>query len=136
MLGLGGLLPFVLLSGVLIYGGNSTIAYATIVLALNAYSATILAFLGGIRWGFGLRPTGHQRHELILSVLPSLAGWVLVMVSAPYAFAGFALSFAAQGAWDLISVRRGKLPSWFGRLRLVLTLVVVICHTGVFLRTF
>ncbi|MDY8109565.1 DUF3429 domain-containing protein [Fulvimarina sp. 2208YS6-2-32] len=136
VLGLGGLVPFVLISGLLVYGGTETIAYGTVVLALTAYSASILAFLGGIRWGLGLRPRPHQAHELLLSVLPSLAGWVLVLVPAPYVFAGFAACFALQGGWDLNSARRGKLPPWFARLRLVLTIVVVLCHTAVFVRTF
>ncbi|WP_158555153.1 DUF3429 domain-containing protein [Fulvimarina endophytica] len=135
-LGLGGLVPFVLLSALLAYGGRQTIGFDTVSLAFSAYSASILAFLGGIRWGVGLRPAAHQRHELILSVLPSIAGWLLVLVPAPYAFAGFAVCFALQGGWDLNSARRGKLPSWFARLRLVLTLVVVLCQIAVFVRTF
>lgn len=136
-LGLGGLLPFVLLSGLLVYGGTSTIAFGVVTLALTAYSASILSFLGGIRWGFGLADeTDHRKRDLVLSVLPSLAGWGLVLAPAPYSFAGFAVCFALQGLWDFVSVRRRKLPAWFGRLRLVLTVVVVSCQALVFVRTF
>ncbi|MEN3791342.1 DUF3429 domain-containing protein [Fulvimarina sp. MAC3] len=136
-LGLGGLVPFVLLSGLLAYGGTSTIAFGVVTLALAAYSAAILSFLGGIRWGLGLRrdATNPQR-DLILSVLPSLMGWALVLVPVPYAFAGFAVSFALQGIWDFASARMRKLPAWFARLRLVLTVVVVCCQLLVFFRTF
>ncbi|MER0238064.1 DUF3429 domain-containing protein [Fulvimarina sp. MAC8] len=137
ILGLGGLLPFVFLAGLLAYGGTSTIAFGTVTLAFTAYSAAILSFLGGIRWGLGMRPASHhQKRELILSVVPSLAGWVLVLIPSPYVFAGFAICFAAHGGWDLNSVRRRKLPQWFGRLRLVLTVVVVLCQVLVFFRTF
>lgn len=136
LLGLGGLMPFVLLSGLLVYGGTETIAFATVVLALAAYSAAILSFLGGIRWGAALRPVPRQRTQLAFSVLPSLAAWVLVLVPAPFVFAGFALCFALQGAWDIVAARRRRLPAWFGTLRIGLTLVVVICHVAVFVRTF
>ncbi|MCK5931824.1 MAG: DUF3429 domain-containing protein [Fulvimarina manganoxydans] len=135
-LGLGGLIPFALLTAIIAYGGTSTIALPTITLALGAYSAAILSFLGGIRWGLAIAPNPRsQRHDLILSVLPSLLAWVLTLVPAPWIFAGFAGGFALQGAWDFVSARRGHIPPWFARLRLTLTIVVTLCQVLAFLRS-
>ncbi len=135
-LGVLGLVPFVLMAVIFAYAGRSFIAYPMLVLAFSGYSATILAFLGGLRWGIGMVSRAHRRRVLILSVLPSLAGWILLFVPSPWIFAGFAAAFALQGAWDILAARRRELPPWFGRLRLVLTAVVVLCQLVAFAATF
>jgi hypothetical protein len=135
-LGLGGLVPFVALTAVLVYAGREFIAFSTLALAFTAYSAVILSFLGGIRWGASLMTGIRGRGTLLLSVVPSILAWILVLVPAPWCFAGFALAFLAQGAWDLAAIGRGQLPPEFGRLRLVLTAVVVLCQVAAFFSTF
>ncbi|HEY9055537.1 MAG TPA: DUF3429 domain-containing protein [Aurantimonas sp.] len=135
-LGLLGLIPFVLMAVIFAYAGRFFIAYPMLVLAFSGYSATILAFLGGIRWGLGMASRAHRRRLLILSVLPSLGGWILLFAPSPWVFAGFALAFALQGAWDLLAARQRELPAWFGRLRLVLTTVVVLCQIVAFAATY
>ncbi|ORE90163.1 DUF3429 domain-containing protein [Aurantimonas sp. 22II-16-19i] len=134
-LALFGLVPFVVMAGLLAYAGREFIAFPMLVLAFSGYSATILAFLGGIRWGYALSP-GHQAiGTLVLSVLPSLFGWALLFVPSPWVFAGFAAGFALTGVWDGIAARRGALPGWFGRLRLVLAASVTLCQIVAFLAT-
>ena len=134
-LGLLGLVPFVVMAGLLFYAGRDFIAFPSLILALSGYSATILAFLGGIRWGSGVVLGNHEPRTLILSVLPALLAWVLLFVPSPWMFAGFALAFAALGAWDLVGARGRSLPTWFGKLRLVLTVVVVACQVVAFFST-
>ncbi len=134
-LGLAGLLPFVIMTGLLAYAGREFIAYPQLVLGLSGYSATILAFLGGIRWGFSLAPAHQAIGTLVASVLPSLLGWALLFVPSPWAFAGFGAGFALTGLWDVLAARRGKLPGWFGRLRLVLSSVVTLCQIVAFVST-
>ncbi|WP_370194760.1 MULTISPECIES: DUF3429 domain-containing protein [Alphaproteobacteria] len=136
ILGLAGLIPFVAMTAALAYAGRAFIAYPQLVLALSGYSATILAFLGGIRWGAALWRDHGQRHILVLSVLASLVGWALLFVPTPWMFAGFAIAFALVGVWDVLAARRRTLPDWFGRLRLVLTIVVVLCQLVAFASTF
>ena len=136
ILGLAGLIPFVAMTAALAYAGRAFIAYPQLVLALSGYSATILAFLGGIRWGAALWRDEGQRHILVLSVLASLVGWALLFVPTPWMFAGFAVAFALVGVWDVLAARHRALPDWFGRLRLVLTIVVVLCQLVAFASTF
>ncbi len=135
-LGILGLVPFALMTVIFAYAGRSFIAYPMLVLAFSGYSATILAFLGGIRWGIGMVSRAHRRRVLTLSALPSLAGWILLLVPSPWVFAGFAAAFALQGEWDMRATRRRELPDWFGRLRLVLTGVVVLCQLVAFAATY
>ncbi|WAP67836.1 DUF3429 domain-containing protein [Jiella pelagia] len=134
-LALFGLVPFVIMTGLLAYAGREFIAYPQLILALTGYSATILAFLGGIRWGFSLAPAHQAIGTLVASVVPSLLGWALLFAPSPYVFAGFGVGFAATGLWDVLSARRGDLPGWFGRLRLVLSSVVTLCQIVAFVST-
>jgi hypothetical protein len=136
-LGLAGLIPFVGMAALLIYAGRDFIAFPQLVLALSGYGATILAFLGGIRWGAAIA-TGHPAGGgvLALSVLPSLAGWLILFAPAPWSFLAFAAAFALQGAWDIAAARRGTLPHWFGKLRLVLTAGAVLAMLAAAARTF
>jgi hypothetical protein len=52
--------------------------------ALIAYGAVMLAFLGGMQWGFAL-PAGsqprRQRWRLLLGVVPPLFGWVALLIA-------------------------------------------------------
>lgn len=96
---------------------------------LMVYATVILSFLGGIRWGMAvMRPTGSPA-PLVLSVLPALAGWVIVpyailiqQVPGPEGFLAYALLFALQSGWDGTS---DAVPAWFKPVRLVVSLVVI-----------
>ena len=135
-LGLGGLVPFVALTAVLVYAGREFIAFSTLALAFTAYSAVILSFLGGIRWGASLMRASRGRLTLGLSVLPSLFAWICLFLPAPWLFAALAVGFLAQGAWDVTAIQRGKLPLAFRTLRIVLTAVVVLCMIVAFFSTY
>ena len=96
------------------------------ILLLKSYSLVILSFLGGIRWGLGMKTTsGEGRRDLVASCAPPLAGWAGFFIPVPYAFALFAVAFAAQGAWDAFAVHHDRAPRWFGPTRLLLTVLVV-----------
>ena len=103
---------------------------------LQSYCAIILSFLGGIRWGLGMvfRDGGSPR-DLIASCLPPLVGWAAVFVPVPYAFGLLAAAFAAQGAWDTFAVQGAVAPRWYGRLRILLTWLVVAAMVLAFVAT-
>ena len=99
-------------------------------LALRGYGAVILSFLGGAHWGLGMAGhggggTGPTR--LGAAVVPSLVGWVGLLLPAVAGLAWLALAFAGQYAADRAATRRGLAPGWYPRLRLPLTLLVVAC---------
>lgn len=81
LLGIAGLVPFVGCGlGAMARDGEADRMLA----ALIAYGAVMLAFLGGMQWGFAL-PAGtevrRQRWRLVLGVLPPLLGWLALLVA-------------------------------------------------------
>ena len=125
-LALAGFIPFIALT-LWLAGIDAAHPWrAMTILLLKGYGAVILSFLGGIRWGIATRDNdAATTRGLLLSVIPSLAGWVALALPDPHAFALLAAGFAGQGAWDQFAVNGGRAPDWFGRLRMRLTLLVV-----------
>lgn len=138
VLGLAGLLPFILcsLGAVSLSSDGSTRS----LLALVAYGATILAFLGGVHWGFALdgsdTPSERvQRARFGLGVVPSLIGWAAMLIT----FIGLPTTgllvltagFIATTVVEAQATRRGLMPQRYMWLRWVLSVVVVICLVSV-----
>jgi hypothetical protein len=89
-----------------------------------AYGAAILSFLGGIRWGASLGSHQHQP-QFTLSVLPCLAGWAALLVPGIIGICMLIGGFLLQALWDVTGVQTGRLPPWFGRLRMWSTAIVI-----------
>lgn len=79
-LGYAGLLPFVLGAFLVWIVRPDAHPYAT--LALSAYAAVIVSFLGGIHWGFGFREAAPPPSLFLWGVLPALVAWAAVMMPA------------------------------------------------------
>lgn len=52
--------------------------------ALSAYAAVVIAFIGGIHWGFGFREDDAPPRLFVWGVVPALVSWVAVVMQ-PYA---------------------------------------------------
>lgn len=123
-LGLGGLLPFIALSLALLIG-QPLPWIGEPARALLGYGAVILSFLGGVRWGFALRmvdPT-LQARAMIVSVVPSLVGWGLLLLPPVIGLVLMPLCFVAVAVADRRLLVLGA-PAWYQRLRWLLTIVV------------
>ncbi|MGB5092490.1 MAG: DUF3429 domain-containing protein [Parvibaculum sp.] len=89
------------------------------------YSAIILAFLGGTRWGIAMMagPNYQQIGALMLTTLPALVAWLVLFVGPVHQIlilmAGFGLAFIA----DRLIARKGFVPDWYEHMRLSLTLL-------------
>jgi hypothetical protein len=77
-----GLVPFVLCAALVWLVRPDAHPYVT--LALSAYAATIVSFLGGIHWGFAFRQVHPDPMLFVWGVIPSLVAWVAVVMP-PYA---------------------------------------------------
>jgi hypothetical protein len=100
-LGYAGLLPFAacVLAIALLEGEGRALA----VRALVAYGAVILSFLGAVHWGLLLRqPDAAAQARLAIGVVPSLAGWIALLLPDRYALA---LLVVAAGAFWLYEHR-------------------------------
>ena len=132
VLGLAGLIPFAACG----YGALSTYGEPA-AQALAAYGAVILAFLGGVHWGFALpEPSGRGANARIgLGVVPSLIGWVaLLLVVAVSVEAGLALlvvGFAALTVVEARAAKAGLMPPGYMVLRYGLSAGVITILTAV-----
>lgn len=132
LLGVAGLIPFIF-CGIGALSAEPTRA-AHMMTALLAYGAVILSFLGAVHWGFALGTqaadeTKSESRRLALGVLPSLAGWVALLlpivlppvVSVAVLLAGFVAVMAVEAkAGEL-----GLMPSGYLKLRWALSAVTV-----------
>jgi hypothetical protein len=77
-LGHAGLAPFVLGAALVWIVNAEAHPYAT--LALAAYAALVIAFLGGIHWGLALRQSAPAASLFVWGAAPALLAWVAVMM--------------------------------------------------------
>ncbi|MCC0805849.1 DUF3429 domain-containing protein [Methylobacterium sp. W2] len=124
VLGVAGLIPFLGFAVLSLSGsdgglGNVGLAPRTI---LSTYGAVIASFLGGIRWGAAASSDAGGR-DYVIAILPSLIAWAALACPVPWDLRVLGLLVLGWGFVDLDLVRRGLVPSWLGRLRLVLSVV-------------
>jgi hypothetical protein len=143
LLGLLGLIPFLVCAYLACAWRDPSEGRALI--ALVAYGAVILSFLGGVHWGFalsepppslaGLAPppaaaNPAHRPRIALGVVPSLIGWValLIAVLAPSPVIALCIliaGFLVTNVGEHTAYRRGWVPGRYLWLRWFLTIVVV-----------
>ncbi|MBR9900381.1 MAG: DUF3429 domain-containing protein [Rhodospirillales bacterium] len=128
--GLTGAIPFVSVSigGALSSGAHQSLAYFTLV----AYGAVILSFLGGVHWGRAITALdkGAVADKFLwvslgISVVPSLFGWLALLVPMAIGLPVLAACFAAMLLIDLQTVKSVQFPSWYGNLRVILSVIVI-----------
>ncbi len=89
--------------------------------ALAAYSALILSFLGGGRWGLEIDRRPVRVPVIGASMLPTVTGFLLLLLPASkprLTLGGLAAAMTAQWLWD---VKATDTPQWYPGLRSVLT---------------
>jgi hypothetical protein len=102
------------------------------------YGAVILAFLGGVHWGFTLGETGDARAvraRLALGVLPSLIGFVAIfcaigshpIISLMILIGGFIGTLVME----MRAQKQDLMPSGYLVLRMALTGIVVLILAAV-----
>ncbi len=123
-LGLAGLVPFWALALAHATHLPQAVPRGEIDGMLATYAATILSFLGGIRWGAALRDPDGTRvaTDYLFGVTPQLFGWGALFLPDPWRFALLGLGLLVLGPIDRNLVARGLAPPWFGRLRTILGL--------------
>lgn len=134
LLGLAGLLPFIWGVATIYIPAAETATLATVgprfigPYVQLAYGTVILSFMSGVLWGFATRAQGNVAATgYALSVLPAL--WAFFMVGGGPVSAAMNLmtGFAGLLALDWLFWRQGLAPSWWMRLRIVMTAIVLVC---------
>ena len=128
ILSLAGFIPFGAIAISIFFLGASHPATATVTEYFQIWSAIILSFLGGIRWGLAVAAEPYDQRSLLIFVVPSILGWFAIFLPDLLSVLCLLFLFCAHGAWDSISVNQGKAPVWFGSIRIVLTFLVAAAH--------
>jgi hypothetical protein len=115
-LGLLGLIPF---TAVPIYMYSTGIYLPDLAFTQLAYSASILSFIGGIKWGTLIEESNDWK-QYTYSILPSIAAWLALLVPGRWSIL-WALS-SLQG-FAFYDVTRPGYPLWFKGLRVLLTAI-------------
>jgi Protein of unknown function (DUF3429) len=123
-LGYGGLVPFVGLA--LLMWVVPPRLQPMMALSLVAYGAVIASFLGGIHWGTGfLMGEAAPRMQFVWGVVPSLAGWLAVLLPARAGLPLLALLLVACYVVDRSTYPAIGLGRWLP-MRLQLTVVAAL----------
>ncbi|MEO1109082.1 MAG: DUF3429 domain-containing protein [Pseudomonadota bacterium] len=140
-LGLAGLIPFIW--GALTYLNSDLNAWGSRQFGARFvgpyiqlfYGSVILSFMSGVLWGFATKASGSRATVgYTLSVLPAL--WAFFMTGGGPVNAGDNLiaGFAGLLVLDAIFWYWGLAPNWWMRLRILLTVIVLLClAVGVYL---
>ena len=122
-LGFSGLIPFVAAP---VYMINCGVFMPDVAQAQLCYGASILSFLGGVRWGLTL-PLGTTQppnwSNLLYGVTPSLIAWLGLLASQPI---GFLTVIGGLGVAGYMDIAMWGYPAWFKGMRFVLTFVAVL----------
>lgn len=134
-LGHAGLIPFALLAALLWLVNAELIPW--VAMAMAAYAALIVSFLGGIHWGIGWMaghvaaargdtPHHRQRNHFLWGIVPSLLAWpgLLMPAFAGLAWLGFVLVICYLA--DRTLYTRAGLQAWL-TLRFRLSGVAALC---------
>ena len=132
-LGYGGLLPFVGTALACFFDPHHGGMWLQ---TLLTYGAVILSFVGALHWGFAMvhpAAAGPVANKLFFwSVVPSLLGWVALLVEPAVGTALLITGFLAHYGQDLRLNRILPLPFWYLPLRLQLTAVACLCLASVY----
>lgn len=126
--GLGGTLPFIILS-VAIWLGSYELKLMALFNLIN-YSIIILSFIGAVHWGAAMLRKDKFFKYYLISIIPALLGWFLIMgFIANYLtiFVLLMILFLLIFFIDVKAVRNNILPQWYLPLRKIITIIVFLC---------
>ena len=128
LLGWSGVLPFLLaVLAAFVLPERAGLAAAVFV----SYGAVILSFLGGARWGRALAAdVGPGRY--VEAVLPSLIGFAALLL-VHVAWVALLLLATGFAVWMVIDQRDPLWAPAYKRMRLAISVVVLILHAAWFL---
>jgi len=134
VLGFAGLVPFVMLA--LVANMESGTPRIETINIFFSYGACVLSFLGGLHWGLALADqlAPHERWvRMSYSAVPPLLGWLSLLAPWMQGLAILAVAFLLQYRMDRRLAQQADhlYPEWFLPLRLMLTVVVLLCMLAI-----
>lgn len=129
-------LPFLGCSLALLFLGKDSPLFDSLVDMFKTWSAIILAFIGGIRWGSVLLSLQGAPGKMSAATLLPVAGWLALFISGPFGILFLLLIYCAQGAWDSFSSSMVAEPVWYARVRITFFFVIAACHIIAFVAVY
>lgn len=125
ILGYAGLIPFFIFS---IGSWIPLPIFDDAVAILIAYAAVILSFIGAVHWGV-VMSNNDDRHSmhLLASVVPSLVGWIALLIPVTPALFILLFGFIIHILYDWSVHEKLVFPEWYLPMRVRLTSAVSIC---------
>ena len=133
LLGVAGLIPFVLAALSILGIFNASIDYPRVMaqdgrLVMARYGVIILCFMSGVLWGYATKATGAQAAAVYaLSTIPALWTFLNPGTHADEVLINLGIGFAGVLALDYAFQIWGLTPPWWLALRVPLTIVVLTC---------
>jgi hypothetical protein len=123
-----GAIPFIACSAALWLAPNQYRSFTVNI--LTAYAAVILSFLGGVQWGMAINlidtAPKSARNIFLLSVVPSLLAWAMLLLPEPKTRILVAIFlFAFVWVIDALLNVQKLIPPWFFKLRSMITAIVI-----------
>ncbi|CAF0796251.1 unnamed protein product [Rotaria sordida] len=112
--GLLGLVPF---AAIPLYMCSTGIYLPDLAFTQLAYSASIISYVGGIRWGTLLEESNDWK-KYTYSILPSVPAWLALLIPGRWSIVWALASFQGFLYYD---VTKPGYPLWFKGLRVLLT---------------
>ena len=127
ILGLAGVLPFVVFGLLAITLGGGSVTPKLADTLLIGYGAVILSFIAGVRWGLALTVPNEsdQALQLTVSTVPSIIAWAACFMPFAYGLPLLAFTHAAIAVWDIRAMHNGRGPVWYAKLRMILASLAV-----------
>ncbi len=135
VLSIAGVAPFVMCALTAIRGDTANDPFSMV--ALLAYGAVVLSFIGAVHWGFVIEGAKEpaERLRLALGAVPGLLGWGAVLLGlAGEGIIGLVVIIAALIGTAIVETRAhriGLVPRGYLILRWALTVTVVALLTTV-----
>ncbi|PCI05867.1 MAG: hypothetical protein COB78_04630 [Hyphomicrobiales bacterium] len=126
------IVPFIGCALTLILLGKESPVFGPVVEMFKTWSAIMLAFMGGVRWGSTVFSAPDSPSKMSAATLLPVAGWLALFISGPFGILALLLIYCAQGAWDSFSPNLSHMPQWYARVRIMFVLLIVACHMVVF----
>ena len=131
ILGIFGLIPFVLLISASFISPPDEVIYELIIFVYVSYAAVISSFLGGIQWGL-ISASAEKIYSIFLplfiTTLPCLIAWgaLLTLKNLTISLSLIIISFLVSSIYDYYLYQQKLTPYWFLRVRIPLSIVVII----------
>ena len=126
-LGYGGLVPFVGLAAAHLLGVQPRATS----LALLAYGAVILSFVGALHWAFAMLlpqlAPARSAWMFAWSTVPALMAWCALLLEPRVGSVILVVAFALHYLQDRRLSAQAVLPAWYLPLRLRLSTVAIVC---------